>query len=211
MEFLVSCGTSGGTTTLCSVGTGLIVADPEPLDPPTCTRGMAASAVCLFFDFVKIHPLHFSTGPLVPIPDCFLHGFFGTIPWRFFLSFYYLLLDQSLLELVLELVHFLLSFSLEPFPLVAVAFFRQQRSNFVNRSVARFYLLVSQEVLGTVSGGSSLFAVTPIVTCSVTIPALDVAHVVPAFLRRIDHAAATVRPHRSQSPNQRLLSCPSSG
>ena len=28
--------------------------------------------------------------------------------------------------------------------------FRQQRSNFVNRSVARFYLLVSQVVLGTV-------------------------------------------------------------
>ena len=50
----MSCGTSGGTTTLCSVGMGLTAADPEPLDPPTCTRGMAVSAVCLFYDCVSV-------------------------------------------------------------------------------------------------------------------------------------------------------------
>ena len=38
----------------------------------------------------------------------------------------------------------------------AAAPLRQQRSNLVNQSVARFYLLVSQVVLGTVSGHSSL-------------------------------------------------------
>ena len=60
----------------------------------------------------------------------------------------------------------------------------------------------------------SLFAVTPIVTCSAAVPALDVAPAVLAFHLRIDHGAATVRWHRSQDLNQRAslsLSCLSSG
>ena len=121
MEFLVSCGTSGGTTTLCSVGTGLTAADPEPLDPPTCTGGMAAFVVCLFFDCVKAHSLHLSTGPGVPMAVC--SWVLGSQSLSVSFSFHYLLIDQSLLELVLELVLLLLSFSLVPFLLVVFATF----------------------------------------------------------------------------------------
>ena len=66
---LVSCGTSGGTSTLCSVLVVLTLCPwpPEPLDPTTCTVGTgvpATPAVCLFFDRSSAPSLFSNSYPL---------------------------------------------------------------------------------------------------------------------------------------------------